>query len=88
MLVLSRRVGEELVISENIKIVIHQIGGKRVSIGIEAPIEVPIVRGELQAVRDSFKEETSEPHDEPQSVPALRIVPEFDAVEPPARPPR
>ena len=82
MLVLSRRVGEELVISDNIKIVIHQIGGKRVSIGIEAPDEVPIVRGELQAVRNGFKEETV------QALPPLRIVPELETVDPPARAPR
>jgi carbon storage regulator CsrA len=48
MLVLSRKVGEELVIGENIRVVVHRIAGNRVTIGIEAPHDVRIVRGELQ----------------------------------------
>ena len=49
MLVLSRKVGERLVIGDNITIVINRIAGNRVAIGIEAPSDVRIVRGELQA---------------------------------------
>ncbi len=47
MLVLSRKVGEKLVIGDNVVLTVNRITGNRVAIGIEAPREVPIVRGEL-----------------------------------------
>jgi carbon storage regulator CsrA len=47
MLVLSRKVGDKVVVGDNIVLVINRISGNRVSIGIEAPDEVRIVRGEL-----------------------------------------
>jgi len=47
MLVLSRKVGERLVIGDNITVVINRIAGNRVTLGIEAPGDVRIVRGEL-----------------------------------------
>jgi len=48
MLVLSRKVGERLVIGGNITVVISRVAGNRVTIGIEAPDDVRIVRGELK----------------------------------------
>jgi carbon storage regulator len=56
MLVLSRKVGEELVIGENIRVVIHRVAGNRVTIGIEAPNDVRIIRGELQLHDDHYAE--------------------------------
>jgi carbon storage regulator len=48
MLVLSRKVGERLVIGNNITLVINRIAGNRVTIGIEAPSDVRVARGELE----------------------------------------
>jgi carbon storage regulator len=48
MLVLSRKEGEQLVIGDNVVLTINRISGNRVAIGIEAPREVRIVRGELK----------------------------------------
>ncbi len=48
MLVLSRKVGEKLVIGDNVTITINRIAGNRVTIGIDAPGSVKIVRGELE----------------------------------------
>lgn len=48
MLVLSRKEGEQLLIGDNIVLTINRISGNRVAIGIDAPREVRIVRGELQ----------------------------------------
>ncbi|MBI2480243.1 MAG: carbon storage regulator [Planctomycetia bacterium] len=56
MLVLSRKVGQRLVIDDNITIVINRIAGNRVQIGIEAPDEVHIMRGELDKIRRQFSD--------------------------------
>lgn len=55
MLVLSRKVGEKLVIGDNITIVVNRVAGNRVTIGIDAPDEVRIIRGELQPSIDQFQ---------------------------------
>lgn len=47
MLVLSRKPGEKVIIGNSIAVTIFQIKGNRVSIGIEAPPAVSILRGEL-----------------------------------------
>jgi carbon storage regulator len=52
MLVLSRKVGEKLVIGDNITVVVSRVAGNRVTLGVEAPSEVRIVRGELKHESD------------------------------------
>lgn len=47
MLVLSRKIGEKVVIGDGIVVVVKRILGQRVTFGIEAPETVRIVRGEL-----------------------------------------
>ncbi|WP_182867151.1 carbon storage regulator [Stieleria mannarensis] len=47
MLVLSRKLGERIVVNDEIEIVVSRIKGNRVSIAIEAPKWVSIQRGEL-----------------------------------------
>ena len=47
MLVIGRKVGESILVSDNIKITIISLGGDKVGIGIEAPKEIPIMREEL-----------------------------------------
>ncbi|GIW90970.1 MAG: hypothetical protein KatS3mg109_1402 [Pirellulaceae bacterium] len=47
MLVLSRKQGESLIINGDIRVTVTRISGNRVSIGIEAPSDVRIVRAEL-----------------------------------------
>jgi carbon storage regulator len=47
MLVLSRKLGESLVIADSIIVTITQIDRGRVRLGIKAPPNVPIVRQEL-----------------------------------------
>lgn len=47
MLVLSRKIGEKLMIGDDVVLTINRISGNRVAIGIEAPRDVRIVRGEL-----------------------------------------
>ncbi len=47
MLVLSRKVGDKLVIDGNITVEVVKIQGNRISLGIVAPANVKILRGEL-----------------------------------------
>ena len=53
MLVLSRKIGEKVVIGDGIVVVVKRIHGQRVTFGIEAPEAVRIVRGELPRFEDS-----------------------------------
>jgi carbon storage regulator CsrA len=50
MLVLTRKMNEQILIGENIKITLVRVRGNSVRIGIEAPREVRVVRGELDAI--------------------------------------
>lgn len=52
MLVLSRKIGEKVVIGDGIVVVVKRIHGQRVTFGIEAPESVRIVRGELPRFDD------------------------------------
>ncbi len=48
MLILSRKVGEEIHLGEDIVIIITEISKGNVKIGIEAPKSMAILRGELK----------------------------------------
>lgn len=57
MLVLTRKLGESIAIDDNIKIVVVQIKGKQVRLGIKAPKETKIHREEVyKAIQDQNKE--------------------------------
>jgi len=56
MLVLSRKVGESLLISDNIKINIVSILGDKVTIAIDAPKEIKIMREELLETIEANKD--------------------------------
>jgi carbon storage regulator len=60
MLVLSRKVGQELIIGDNIRIVVSRVAGNRVSLAIQAPDNVHVIRAELQDIRDQFAEAEEE----------------------------
>jgi carbon storage regulator len=47
MLVLKRKMNEEIIINSNIKVKILSVTDNQVKIGIEAPTEVEIFRGEV-----------------------------------------
>jgi carbon storage regulator len=47
MLVLSRKVGESILISESIRVTVVQSNNGRIRLGIEAPPEVIVLREEL-----------------------------------------
>ncbi len=47
MLVLTRKLGETIVIGDNIVIKVVDIHGKQIRLGIDAPTEISIFRGEI-----------------------------------------
>ena len=57
MLVLTRKLGESIAIDDHIKIVVVQIKGKQVRLGIKAPQETKIHREEIYQM---IKEQNSE----------------------------
>jgi len=71
MLVLSRKLGQELVIGENIRITVNRVSGNRVTLGISAPEEVRIVRGELDPIVTSFEPEAIEPSNDSPATEAI-----------------
>ena len=48
MLVLSRKVGERILIGENISVTVVRIAGGGVRLGVEAPPDMAVVRQELK----------------------------------------
>ena len=47
MLVITRRVGEKLIIGENVAVVVLGVKGNQVRIGVEAPRDVTVNRDEI-----------------------------------------
>jgi carbon storage regulator len=58
MLVLSRKKNESIVINDDITIVVVEIRGDKVRLGVEAPKEVPVHRRE---VFDAIHRQAAEP---------------------------
>ena len=57
MLALSRKIGESIVINNDIEITILEVKGDQVKVGIDAPKSVPIYRKELYLqIQESNKE--------------------------------
>jgi len=61
MLVLSRKLGEKIYISDNICITIVDIDRGKIRLGIEAPRDVPIFRQELLTDKKPAAAETPAP---------------------------
>ena len=64
MLVLSRKKNESIVINDDITVVVVEIRGDKVRLGVEAPKEVPVHRRE---VYDAIKRSENSEHSENQS---------------------
>ncbi|MCL6504124.1 MAG: carbon storage regulator [Pirellulales bacterium] len=58
MLVLSRKPGEQIIIGGRVTVTINRLHGNRVSLAIDAPADVKILRGELRRME---LDESSEP---------------------------
>lgn len=84
MLVLSRKTGERIHIGDNITIEIRRVAGNRVTIALDAPRDVRILRGELeQAAREFRSPRASETGPEPYTVThhRVRVLPDLPTPE-------
>jgi carbon storage regulator CsrA len=83
MLVLSRKLNQEIVIGDNVKVTVLKIKGNTVRLGIEAPRNIRVIRGELPVHEEApaemaevtivFNNDTEQPLDDS----CLDVVP-FD----------
>jgi carbon storage regulator len=60
MLVLSRKKNESVVINGNITVVVTEIRGDKVRLGIEAPKEIPVYRTEIYDAINNKKQQHKE----------------------------
>jgi carbon storage regulator len=72
MLVLSRKVGEEIVIGDNIRVRVVSVQGNQIRLGFDAPREVSIQRAELleRAEREAAARTAAQVSDKAPTVPA------------------
>lgn len=61
MLVLSRRIGESVVVGDNITLTVLEVRGDVVRVGIDAPRSVSVHRAELLAELASSNKESASP---------------------------
>ena len=82
MLVLTRKIGERIRIGDDITLVVTKMAGNRVTLGIEAPKDVRIVRGELEQFVDAFRDADEDLHkvDKQDAAPVPVVFP-FGAVD-------
>jgi carbon storage regulator len=61
MLVLSRKVGESIVIGDDVTVTILEVRGDVVRVGIDAPRSVAVHRAELLEQRESSNQDADPP---------------------------
>ena len=47
MLILTRKIGESIIISDNIRVVVLEVRGRQIRLGIEAPAHIVVLRDEI-----------------------------------------
>ena len=63
MLVLTRRLNESIVINDDISVLVVEIRGDRVRLGIEAPKDVVVHRKEVyDVIKEGIPEKPKKPH--------------------------
>lgn len=76
MLVLSRKVGQKILVGDNLVLQIMKVQGGRVKIAIEAPDSLKIRRGELKEQTPTFEMNfrDSESRESPSELMAVEFV--------------
>lgn len=53
MLVITRKVGESIIISDKVEVSVLEVVGDKVKLGINAPREIKIIRSELKIAKET-----------------------------------
>ncbi|WP_394004598.1 carbon storage regulator CsrA [Luteimonas sp. WGS1318] len=73
MLILTRRVGETLMIGDSVSVTVLGVKGNQVRIGINAPKDVSVHREEIyQRIHREGADEQADDHDAQESLPQAR----------------
>ena len=86
MLVLSRKIGERIHVGNDITIEVRRVAGNRVTLAVEAPREVRILRGELKEAAEAFEPEVAPRRPAPTSAETFIVSHDslhFNAVDAP-----
>lgn len=69
MLVLTRKVNQSIIVGDNIEIVVLDVRGEQVRLGIKAPKDVSVHRKEIyeQIAEENVQSSTVRPEDVPDS---------------------
>lgn len=67
MLVFTRKVGDQILIGEDIELTVEKIGQNHVDIGISAPMDISIRRGELDVKEQGSRYETHDAEENRQT---------------------
>ncbi|MDR3295280.1 MAG: carbon storage regulator [Clostridiales Family XIII bacterium] len=59
MLVISRKPGEKLRIGDSVSLTILSVSGDKIALGVDAPRDISILRGELVETIESNRESTA-----------------------------
>ena len=85
MLVLSRKKNESIVINHDITVVVVEIRGDKVRLGVEAPKDVPVHRKEVYDPIHGLHEQKDKKAEQEQQKPPLGLYRE-ESGSPPAAP--
>ena len=88
MLILTRKIGESILVGDNIRLVVLEIRGRQIRLGIEAPVDIVVLREEIaQRLTDENLRAASFNYPEvQQAVNALTLKVAHRLTLPPSRP--
>jgi len=87
MLILTRKIGESILVGDNIRLVVLEIRGRQIRLGIEAPADIVVLREEIaQRLADENRRAASFNYAEAQQ--AVNALTLEVAHHPALRPPR
>ena len=75
MLSLARRPGQKIRIGEDIVLVVREIRGRQVKVGIEAPPHIRVLREEIYEELVAANKQAAEAGDSPEALAALKKAP-------------